>query len=174
LLYQEAEALKAEGFAARADVPLGVMIEVPAAALAADLLAREVDFLSLGTNDLIQYALAVDRGNESVDYLYQPEHPGVIRLIRIVVEAAKRGGTPLTLCGEMAADPRAISLLLGVGLRELSMQPRAIPMIRQAIAQVDMAEARESVEQILGAYDTGSDGVAAEPAHIREGGGVGD
>jgi len=157
LLYEEAEALKAEGHSARADVPLGVMIEVPAAALAADVLAREVDFLSLGTNDLIQYALAVDRGNESVDYLYQPHHPGVTRLIRLVVDAANASGTPLTLCGEIAADPESMSMLLGVGLRELSMQPRAIPTIRQAIAEIDVRDARRGLDAVLGPADQ-SDG----------------
>ena len=161
LLYEEAEALKSQGFQARADVPLGVMIEVPAAALATDVLARDVDFLSLGTNDLIQYALAVDRGNESVDYLYQPDHPGVTRLIRLVVEGANRCGKPLTLCGEMAADPDATALLLGVGLREFSVQPRAIPAVRHAIASVDVAEARRSLAEILGPHDTGGDDMVA-------------
>jgi len=167
LLYEEAEALKAEGYAARADVPLGVMIEVPAAALAADFLAREVDFLSLGTNDLIQYALAVDRGNESVDYLYQPEHPGVTRLIRLVVDAANRCGTPLTLCGEMGADPEAIPTLLGVGLRELSMQPRALPAIRQAIAEVDVREAARAVARVLEPYEEREEQLVVEPMNPR-------
>ena len=167
LLYEEAEALKSEGQQARADVPLGVMIEVPAAALAADFLAREVDFLSLGTNDLIQYALAVDRGNESVDYLYQPGHPGVTRLIRLVVEAANRCNTPLTLCGEIAADPETTALLLGVGLRELSMQPRALPAVRQAIASIDLAEARRSLTGILGPPETAEDEMIAGSVRPR-------
>jgi phosphotransferase system enzyme I (PtsI) len=144
LLRQEAEALVAEGRAVRRDVPVGIMIEVPAAALAADLLARDADFLSIGTNDLAQYALAVDRSNESLSYLYQPFHPGLLRMIRAVVDAGARTATPVMICGEMAADPAAVGLLVGLGLRELSVQPRAVGAVRQAVRAIDAAAAAEA------------------------------
>jgi phosphotransferase system enzyme I (PtsI) len=141
LIARESEDLAAEGRAARRDVPLGIMIEVPAAAMAADLLARHADFLSIGTNDLAQYALAVDRSNESLAHLYRPFHPGLLRMIREVVEAGRRASIPVTLCGEMAADPQAIALLVGLGLRELSVQPRAVGAVRQAVRAVDARDA---------------------------------
>ena len=150
ILAIEADQLKAEGVPARADVPLGIMIEVPAAAVAADILAREGDFFSIGTNDLIQYLLAVDRGNESVSYLYQPMHPGVLRLIKFVVDAGARQGIPVSLCGEMAADPEFVSLLLGLGLRELSVQPRAIPGVREAICATTHAAGIRRAERAMG------------------------
>jgi len=149
LLNEQAEALKREGREARANVPLGIMIEVPAAAVAADVLAREVDFLSLGTNDLIQYSLAVDRGNESVNYLYQPLHPGVLRMVRFVVDTARGQGLPLSICGEMAADPAATRLLVGLGLHELSMQPRAIAAVREMVASIDSREAETAAAEML-------------------------
>jgi phosphotransferase system enzyme I (PtsI) len=149
LLNEQADALKREGKEARANVPLGIMIEVPAAAVAADVLAREVDFLSLGTNDLIQYSLAVDRGNESVNYLYQPLHPGVLRMVRFVVDTARGQGIPLSICGEMAADPAATRLLVGLGLHELSMQPRAIAAVREMVASIDSREAATAAGEML-------------------------
>jgi len=136
LFAREAEALKAAGVPARADLRLGIMIEVPAAAAAADLLARECDFFSIGTNDLIQYALAVDRGNDSVNYLYQPLHPALLRMLRFVVDSARAAGIPVALCGEMAGDPALTALLIGLGLRELSVQPRAIGRVRRAIRRL--------------------------------------
>lgn len=149
LLHREAEALKAAGREVRADVPVGIMIEVPAAAVAADLLAQEADFLSLGTNDLIQYALGVDRGNDAVNYLYQPLHPAVLRMLRFVVHSARTRGIAAALCGEMAADATLTGVLLGLGLRELSVQPRAIGPVRRAIRAIRVAEATEAVEQAL-------------------------
>ena len=134
--------LRAAGVLCRPDVPLGAMIETPAAAMTADLLAREVDFLSLGTNDLIQYALAVDRGNPSVAALYEPLHPGVLRMLRFVVRAGKAAGIPVSLCGEMAAVPDLIPTLLGLGLRELSCPPRAVPRVRDAIRATEIAARR--------------------------------
>jgi len=149
LMAEEAELLASEGHPIRRDVPLGIMIEVPAAALAADLLAREVDFLSIGTNDLTQYALAVDRGNESLSYLYQPFHPGLLRMIRAVVEAGRRCATPVTICGEMAADPHAVGLLVGLGLRELSVQPRAVGAVRQVVRRLDTGAAARLASDAL-------------------------
>ncbi len=151
LLAAEAEHLKAEGESVRSDVPLGIMVEVPAAAVAADVLAREVDFFSIGTNDLIQYSLAVDRGNQTVSYLYQPHHPGVLRMIKFVIDAASKRGIPVSVCGEMAAEPGTAGMLVGMGLRELSVQPRAIPTIREAISTVDTTEsAYNGIELIEG------------------------
>jgi phosphotransferase system enzyme I (PtsI) len=131
------------------DVPLGVMIEVPAAALIADRLAGEVDFFSIGTNDLIQYALAIDRGNESVSYLYQPLHPAILRLLRGVIEAAARRGLRLSVCGEMAARPSAAVLLIGLGITELSMNPAAIPSVKQVVRGLGLNEARELADKAM-------------------------
>ncbi len=131
------------------DVPLGVMIEVPAAALIADRLAGEVDFFSIGTNDLIQYALAIDRGNESVSYLYQPLHPAILDLLRRVVEAAGQRGLRVSVCGEMAANPAAAVILIGLGITELSMNPAAIPSVKQVIRGLSLADARALVEEAL-------------------------
>jgi phosphotransferase system enzyme I (PtsI) len=133
------------------------MIEVPAAAMAADLLAEESDFLSLGTNDLIQYALAVDRGNETVNYLYRPLHPGVLRMLRHVADAARRHGLTLSVCGEMAADASALTFLIGLGLRELSVQPRAIADVRDRVAEIESGDAERVAERMLaGAADPGA------------------
>ena len=121
--------------------PLGAMIEVPAAALAADSLAAEADFFAIGTNDLIQYTLAIDRTDETVAHMYNPLHPAVLRLVQFAVEAAARRGIPISICGEIAGDPRYAALLLGLGLRELSMAPRNIPRVKQRIRKLDMVAA---------------------------------
>lgn len=142
LLAEEAQSLMREGKEVPATVPLGVMIEVPAAALSVDLLAPESDFFSIGTNDLIQYTLAVDRRAESMSDLYQPEHPAVVRMLKLIVDGAARYGVPLSICGEMAADPARIGLLIALGIRELSVQPRAIATLRQAIRAVDAGAER--------------------------------
>jgi phosphotransferase system enzyme I (PtsI) len=123
-------------------VQVGAMIEVPAAALAADLLAPEVDFFTIGTNDLIQYCLAVDRTDDRVSDLYEPLHPAVLRLIRLVRRAAARHRIPVSLCGEMASDPALVGLLVGLGLTEFSMTPAAIPIVRQVVQELSAAEAR--------------------------------
>ena len=144
LILEEAASLRAGGIPCREDVPIGIMVEVPAAAWSADILALESDFFSIGTNDLIQYALAVDRGNEAVDYLYQPLHPAVLRMLRFIIESADRAGIPVSLCGEMAGDEALTPLLVGLGLRDFSVQPRAILPVRQAVRELDsrQAEAR--------------------------------
>jgi phosphotransferase system enzyme I (PtsI) len=122
-------------------IPLGVMIEVPAAAVMADMFAREADFLSLGTNDLVQYALAIDRTSRSLAYLASPFDPAVLRLIVNVVAAAERYGKSVSVCGAMASDPLAAILLVGLGFKELSMEAAAIPETKEALRRVTFAEA---------------------------------
>jgi phosphotransferase system enzyme I (PtsI) len=146
IIQREAEALRAAGIPCRPSVPLGVMIETPAAAMIADMLVREADFLSLGTNDLIQYALAVDRGNPAVASLYEPLHPAVLRMIRFVVRAGRALNVPVSLCGEMAASPEMVPTLLGLGLRELSCPPRMVPLVREAIRATDAGMATRAVD----------------------------
>jgi phosphotransferase system enzyme I (PtsI) len=135
-----AESLRARGEPVP-PVPIGVMIEVPSAALTADLLAEEADFFSIGTNDLIQYCLAVDRTDERVSDLYEPLHPAIVRTLRAVARAARRRAIPVSVCGEMAADPVVLALLVGLGLREFSMAPSAIPLAKQALRGLQAADA---------------------------------
>jgi phosphoenolpyruvate-protein phosphotransferase (PTS system enzyme I) len=116
---------------------LGVMIEVPSAALIADHLAAEVDFFAIGTNDLIQYSMAVDRNNEHVTHLYQPLHPALLRMLRFVIQQAGERGIPVSVCGEMAADPQAAAVLVGLGIRRLSVSPRRIPEIKTHLRELD-------------------------------------
>jgi phosphotransferase system enzyme I (PtsI) len=133
--------------------PLGVMIEVPGAALAADALAAEADFFAVGTNDLIQYTLAIDRSDEQVAHLYDPLHPAVLRLVQFAVEAAARRRIPVSICGEIAGDPRYAALLLGLGLRELSMSPQSIPRVKQRIRSLDMVAATRRARAIMDQAD---------------------
>ena len=130
-------------------IQVGAMIEVPSAALAADLLAPEVDFFTIGTNDLIQYTLAVDRTDDRVSDLYEPLHPAVLRLIRLVRRAATRHHIPVSLCGEMASDPALVGLLVGLGLTEFSMTPAAIPIVRQVVLELNAGEARRLAGHVL-------------------------
>jgi phosphotransferase system enzyme I (PtsI) len=131
------------------EIPLGVMIEVPAAAALTDLILSEVDFVSVGTNDLIQYYLAVDRANEFVSYLYKPLHPAVLRLIRSVIQSAQKTGKDVTVCGEMAADPLSAIVLLGFGLRIFSMNPIFIPRIKKALRAVEAGTAEKIVSEAM-------------------------
>ncbi len=128
---------------------VGSMIEVPSAALISDLLARECDFLSIGTNDLVQYALAVDRDNHMLTSLYSPTHPCVIRLIKLIVHEASRYGIPVTVCGEVASDPRFIALLLGLGVNELSVTSRYIPMVKHIIRHTSILGAHKLVNKVM-------------------------
>lgn len=137
-----------------ADIPIGGMIEVPAAAVAADLFARHLDFLSIGTNDLIQYTLAIDRLDEAVNYLYDPLHPAVLRLIANTLRAGRDAGIPVAMCGEMAGDPRYTRLLLGLGLTQFSMHPSALLEIKKIVRESTLAELRELTERIMQAHDT--------------------
>ena len=135
--------------------PLGAMIEVPGAALAADALAGEADFFAVGTNDLIQYTLAIDRTDEQVASLYNPLHPAVLRLIQFAVEAAARRRIPVSICGEIAGEPRYAALLLGLGLRDLSMSPGNIPRVKQRVRSIDMVAATRRARAIMDQSDAG-------------------
>lgn len=130
------ESLRRDGVAIDGERPVGCMIEVPSAVVVADQLARHAAFLSIGTNDLVQYALAIDRGNERVASQYQPFHPAVVRLVRQAVAAARRAGIPVSLCGAMAEDPLAVPLLVGLGLDRLSVSPRALPAARAVVRSI--------------------------------------
>jgi len=129
--------------------PLGAMIEIPSAALVADALAKVCDFFSIGSNDLTQYTLAIDRGDDSVADLYDPFHPGVLRLLQFTVAAAWRSNIPVALCGEVAGDARATMLLLGLGLRELSMSPLRLPAVKNEIMQISLPQASQFAEEVL-------------------------
>jgi phosphoenolpyruvate-protein phosphotransferase (PTS system enzyme I) len=155
-LEQVARRLRRRGAAVPKSLPpLGAMIEVPGAALAADALAAEADFFAIGTNDLVQYTLAIDRSDEQVAHLYNPLHPAVLRLIQFAVEAASRRGMPISVCGEMAGEPRYAALLLGLGLRNLSMAPRNIPRVKQRIRNLDMVAATRRARAIMDQSDSG-------------------
>jgi len=130
-------------------IQIGAMIEIPSASVTADILAREVDFFSIGTNDLIQYALAIDRINEHVSYLYEPLHPAVLRIIRGVVQSARQSGIPVAICGEMAAEPAYALVLLGLGLDEFSMNPVSIPKVKRALRMVKFEDTHSLVEQLF-------------------------
>jgi phosphotransferase system enzyme I (PtsI) len=138
-----------EGQSFDRDVPLGVMIETPAAAMIADLIAPLADFLSIGTNDLLQYTLAVDRTNEQVAYLYEPLHPAHLRMIQRIGQAARRTGIVVGMCGEMAGDPLHCWILLALGIGELSMAPFGIPLLKRILRDSTAAEARELLAEVL-------------------------
>jgi phosphotransferase system enzyme I (PtsI) len=149
LLQEVQEELRGQGKLFDPRLAVGAMIEVPAAVTLASLLAKEADFFSIGTNDLIQYALAIDRGNKQVAGLYQPLHPAVMRMILQVVEAGRATGIPVAVCGEMAGDPLYIPILLGLGVDELSMNHMSIPMVKRVIRLISYEEAKEMARQAL-------------------------
>lgn len=143
------EGLLRDGVPVSDDIEIGVMIEVPAAAVVADDLSREVDFFSIGTNDLIQYVLAIDRINERVTYLYEPLHPAVLRMIRQIVEVGHRAGIRVAMCGEMAGEPAYTMILLGLELDELSMNPLAIPRVKKIIRGSTLWESKVLLEKVM-------------------------
>lgn len=135
--------LDSRGVPYNRDMKVGIMIEVPAAVMIADLLAEEVDFFSIGTNDLVQYVLAVDRMNEQIAHMYHPYHPGVLRMIRMTVDAARSVGIDVSVCGEMAADERSLPLWLELGIHVLSMSPQALLKVKHRTLNTLASEARE-------------------------------
>ena len=141
--------LRSEGVPFDENLEIGIMVEIPSAAIAADSLAKKVKFFSIGTNDLIQYSLAVDRLNEKIAHLYEPTHPAIVRLIRMTTEAAHKHGIWVGVCGEMAGDPVMIPLLLGLGVDELSCSPSLVPQIKFLIRRLKMSEARELADFAL-------------------------
>jgi phosphotransferase system enzyme I (PtsI) len=138
-----------QGIAYNPNLKIGIMIEVPSAAMIADILATESDFFAIGTNDLIQYSLAIDRSNENVSYLYEPLHPALLRLIKGVIDAGKHAGIPVSMCGEMASDPLYAVVLLGLGLEIFSMNPSAIPVIKNIVRSARYRDCRRIAELAL-------------------------
>lgn len=139
---KELSQMKKEGILTDCNYKLGIMIEIPAAAMMADIFAKEVDFFSIGTNDLIQYTMAADRMNEQISYLYQPFNPAILRLIKNVADAAHKEGKWVGMCGEMASEEKALNILLGLGLDELSMSASVIPKTRYQSSNVDTKQAK--------------------------------
>jgi phosphoenolpyruvate-protein phosphotransferase (PTS system enzyme I) len=149
LLAEVREDLEESGFDYNPNLPIGTMIEVPSAAILADVLAKEVDFFSIGTNDLVQYTLAADRNNETVAGLYNSSDPAVLRLIKSVCEAATQQGVEVNVCGEMSGEGIFVPLLLGLGLRQLSATPRKLPEIKRIIRHLNVADAERVAEEAV-------------------------
>jgi phosphotransferase system enzyme I (PtsP) len=163
------EQLRRESTAFDEELPVGVMIEVPSAALCADVLAAECDFFSIGTNDLTQYTLAVDRGNERVAHLYNPLHPAVLSLIDLSTRAAMRAGIPISVCGEMATNPLAVPLLVGLGIHELSGTPSQVPLVKEIVRAVDSAAVADDARRALAAASV-EEVQAISAARLRDAG----
>jgi len=149
LLEISAEELDKEGIRFQKDIKIGIMIEVPSAVIMADVLAKEVDFFSIGTNDLVQYSLAIDRGNRKVAYLYNTLHPAVIRMVKHVVDVGKEQGVNVLMCGEMAGDPYNMPVLLGLGMNELSMVPQSIPGIKDIVKKLKTEDSKLFLLEVL-------------------------
>jgi phosphoenolpyruvate-protein phosphotransferase (PTS system enzyme I) len=149
LLNECRQELISEGVKVADKIPVGIMVEIPAAAIAADLLAKEVDFMSIGTNDLTQYTLAADRGNEQVAHLYDAAHPAVLRLVKMTCDAAAKANILVGMCGELAGDPSMTELLIGLGLSELSMSAGTIPEVKQKVRSTHTANAKKLAEQAI-------------------------
>ncbi len=149
LMKQAADDLADEGIPHRNDIKIGIMIEVPSAVVMADILADEVDFFSIGTNDLTQYMLAIDRGNRKVAYLYNSLHPGVLQMVNHVVRVAEKKNIAVCMCGEMASDPINMPVLIGLGLKEFSMTPQSIPAVKDVIRKINKKESRNVAEKAL-------------------------
>lgn len=148
LLREQEQTLQAEGVPT-GPVKVGMMVEIPAAAVLAEEFAKEVDFFSIGTNDLTQYTLAVERGNAAVAHLYAPEHPAVLRLIAMTAQAAAERHIPCGMCGEAAGDPKLAPAFVGMGVNELSMSPRRVPAVRKLLSELTMDECRQAAEKLL-------------------------
>jgi phosphotransferase system enzyme I (PtsI) len=159
LIESAREELRREGHKVADEIPIGAMIEVPAAAIAAPMLARHARFFSIGTNDLIQYTLAIDRVDDEVNYLYDPLHPAVLKLIHMTIEAGNSAGIPVAMCGEMAGDPRYTRLLLGLGLMDFSMHPASVLEVKRIIMDSDVGELQRKVQRLL---------VSVDPVEMRD------
>jgi phosphotransferase system enzyme I (PtsI) len=149
MLDEAAASLNGEGMPFNRKIDVGIMIEVPSAVITADLMAKEVDFFSIGTNDLIQYSLAIDRGNQHVAHLYQALDPAILRMVKHVADVAKAQGIKVFMCGEMAGTPHHIPILIGMGLDELSMNPQSIPAVKRVIRVLKLEDTRYFVEEAL-------------------------
>jgi phosphotransferase system enzyme I (PtsI) len=167
MLEQAASELEARGATFRRDVPLGVMIETPAAAIAVDTLVNDVSFLSIGTNDLVQYTLAVDRGNANLASRFTPLHPAVLRLIRRTVEVGMEAELDVSVCGEMASQPLMAFALIGLGVRQLSVSPRSVPFVKRIVRGVSAAQAEAAALQALDA-STAADAQDVLHRRLRE------
>lgn len=166
ILKEVQEELDREGISYAEDIPIGIMVETPSAVLISRLLAKEVDFFSIGTNDLIQYCLAVDRGNEHVAYLYEPMHPAILRALKAVCDAANEAEIDVSICGEMASEPMYALVLLGLGLNELSMNPSCVPHVKQVIRQLSRTDGEALLERLLN-LSTGKEVVACIEHEMR-------
>ena len=155
LLAQAKQQLDERGVAYNSTVQVGGMIEIPAAALALPMFMKRLDFLSLGTNDLIQYTLAIDRTDDAVAHLYDPLHPAVLHLISHTIQTAHRGGVPVAVCGEMAGDATLTRLLLGMGLRNFSMHPAQLLAIKERVVRTSIGDAHALVQRVLRSTDPG-------------------
>ena len=160
MLLEEKAKLVSEGVEVSEDIQVGIMIEIPAAAVIADRFAKEVDFFSIGTNDLIQYTMAADRMNERVSYLYQPYNPAILRLIKNVIDSAHAEGKWAGMCGEMAGDQTAVPLLVGLGLDEFSMSATSILRTRSLMKRLDSAKMAELANKAITECDTAEEVVA--------------
>jgi phosphoenolpyruvate-protein phosphotransferase (PTS system enzyme I) len=149
ILSQVMEDLDRDQILYNENIEVGIMVEIPSAVVMAEVLAKHVDFFSIGTNDLIQYSLAIDRVNEHVAHMYQPFDPALIRMISKVVEAARNENIRVTLCGEMAGDPLCVPILLGIGLDALSMNARSIPLIKKIVRAMPISQARDDLKAIM-------------------------
>jgi len=167
ILNEAKEELRLKGLPFDEDIQVGAMIEVPSAAVTADILAKEADFFSIGSNDLIQYSLAVDRANEKVAYLYEPAHPAVLRLIKNIIDSAHEGDINVGMCGEMAGEPSLALILLGLGLDEFSMPPQVIPELKYLIRSITLSQAKEVAEEAL-KFSTGKEVEDYAQAKLKE------
>jgi len=149
LLQEAKSSLDRDGVAYDRNIPVGGMIEIPAAALSLNTFTRRLDFLSIGTNDLIQYTLAIDRTDDAVAHLYDPLHPAVLHLVAHVIRGANKAGVPVAVCGEMAGDERLTRVLLGFGLRQFSMHPAHLLTVKQQVLKSDLAEATQLANRML-------------------------
>ncbi len=149
LLCEAAESLHRDGVVFNKDFEVGVMIEVPSAVIVADILAKEVDYFSIGTNDLIQYSLAIDRGNFEVAHMYQPLHPAILRMLKHVSDIAQKNNIKIHMCGEMASEPLYVPLLLAMGFDELSMNPQSIPTVKRMVRSINLKDCKKFLKQVL-------------------------